>query len=209
MAGENDFIKVYIEGKTKQIVVGSAVDLAEKSVTKIAMSLNDKKYVKIANQQDNSFVPVYGTNSKTLNNIGKEAGQPLSLVDNEGNRLDLYDFYTMQTSRTKRIVQTAINGQIGTVKEWISDGDIIINLQIYIINEGKDYPLEYLQELMKFLSKNESLKIENSHLNEVLGMTRVVVSGWNHRPELFSNAQTIDVDLIQDDTYLIEEIILK
>lgn len=112
------------------------------------------------------------------------------------------------TSNTKRIVQTAINGKDGTVKEWISNGDIIINVQVNILNKERNYPVDELLEIMKFLKLNRELSINETHINKVLDVSRVVVTSWRHLPKTWSNFQSIMIDLVSDNTYEIEEYII-
>lgn len=113
------------------------------------------------------------------------------------------------TSNSKRIVQTAINGKDGTVKEWISNGDIIINVQVNILNKERNYPVDELLEIMKFLKLNRELSINETHINKVLDVSRVVVTSWRHVPKTWSNYQSIMIDLVSDNTYEIEENIIN
>lgn len=112
------------------------------------------------------------------------------------------------TSNSKRIVQTAINGKDGTVKEWISNGDIIINVQVNILNKERNYPVDELLEIMKFLKLNRELSINETHINKILDVSRVVVTSWRHVPKTWSNYQSIMIDLVSDNTYEIEENII-
>lgn len=113
------------------------------------------------------------------------------------------------TSNSKRIVQTAINGKDGTVKEWVSNGDIIINVQVNILNKERNYPVDELIEIMNFLKLNRDLKITETHINKVLDVTRVVVTSYKHVVKTWSNFQSIFIDLVSDNTFEIEEIIMK
>lgn len=113
------------------------------------------------------------------------------------------------TSNSKRIVQTAINGKDGTVKEWISNGDIIINVQVNILNKERNYPVDELLEIMKFLKLNRELSINETHINKILDVSRVVVTSWRHVPKTWSNYQSIMIDLVSDNTYEIEENIIN
>jgi hypothetical protein len=224
MAESNDYIRVLVQGKVLKIVTEAGVDMTRKAAYGVGMGLNEKSQKAIS---DSIAEPVYDMDSSNparasrgslqsgfvVNADGQEIviGGDLTLIDsNEAtNRLELGEAYTLTTSRTKRIVQTAINGQTGSVKEWITDGDVVVNLRIEIAVEGDFYPKDKLKEIMNFLSLNRNLLLENYFFNDVLKLTRVVVTGWNHKPETWSNGQSIDVDLLQDDTYLIEEKIIK
>ena len=99
----------------------------------------------------------------------------------------------------------------GTIKEWVSNGDTkIITLTINILDKDDNYPLAQLQELKRFLSLNKELIINEEHINKVLDITRVVVTGnGGILHKTWSNFQTVIVDLISDEQFLIEEQILN
>jgi|GEM_PF-5097485 len=139
----------------------------------------------------------------------EETGLSLIDLENEKNYIELQDHWRIDTSRTKHIVSTAINGVSGTVKEWVSDGDVVMTLYVQILdNVYEDYPKDDVMALMDMLRKNKTIKIANSYLNDVVGITRAVVSSWKYSPKMWDCAQEIVVDLISDETFIIEEQIL-
>lgn len=149
-------------------------------------------------------------NSIEKKEIIEETTETVILEDvDSGEKLDLEDNVIIDTSRTKNIVTTQINGQIGTVKEWINDGDVAINLTIIVNGDDEIYPDKKLKEVMNFLKKNKTLYIYNKHLNDIVGVKRIVITSWKHTPEIWNSSQEIAVDAISDETYKIEEEILK
>lgn len=125
--------------------------------------------------------------------------------------LDLENRVQIDCSRTKNIISTQINGQIGTIKEWINNGDVAINLLITIINKDntENYPEDELKEIIEFLNMNKELKVYNKYLNDIMGITRIVVTSYKHTTKMYQGVQTISVDALSDDTYIIEEELLK
>lgn len=109
--------------------------------------------------------------------------------------------------QTKRVVRTAINGMAGTVKEWVSDGDVAIGLTVTLLNkEGNDYPWDAVEQLMRVLSESETQTIESRWLNDVWAVTRVVVEGYKMSGRTERNYEVVEVSLSSDKEYLIEEL---
>jgi hypothetical protein len=195
-----------IERTVVQISIESALDLARKGLYKF--NLTDEEKALKEDITDTRRKDSYSTFLKNTAGIREELIEgDVTFTYEDGNQLYLKNC-TMNLSRTKRIVQTAINGQTGTLKEWITDGDIIISLQVEILDNEDNFPITNILSMKLLFEQNTNLKIDNRVLNE-LGVTRVVVSRWNWQPQTWSNHQTLNVDLVQDDTYLIEEQILK
>lgn len=137
-------------------------------------------------------------------------GQEFVLVDEKsGKRLDLSGMVTMDTIRTKNIVSTQINGQSATIKEWINNGDYAITLTIVITSEEDVYPEQRLKEIMNMCDINRTLKVENVYLNEVLRVTRIVITGQKNTPEMWKTNQMVVLDCMSDESYIIEEELLK
>jgi len=51
-----------------------------------------------------------------------------------------FDTVLMTVSQTKNIITTALQGRDGTVKEYVSNGDYVINLRGKIVNFTNKYP---------------------------------------------------------------------
>lgn len=140
----------------------------------------------------------------------EEYAQEFVLVDEKsGKRLDLSGMVMMDTSRTKNIVSTQINGQSATIKEWINNGDYAITLTIAVTSEGDEYPEQRLKEIINICDINRTLKVENKYLNEILKITRIVITGHKTTPEVWKTNQTIVLDCMSDEGYIIEEELLK
>lgn len=140
----------------------------------------------------------------------EEYAQEFVIVDEKtGKRLDISGMVMMDTSRTKNIVSTQINGQSATIKEWINNGDYAITLTIAVTSEGDEYPEQRLKEIINICDINRTLKVENKYLNEILKITRIVITGHKTTPEVWKTNQTIVLDCMSDEGYIIEEELLK
>lgn len=194
MAGEYNFNN----NRIIRIGLDELVDRSRKAIVKEAADLALLRQG--ANQPEANNYPIKSGVGKLLTGVItlKANGKELVLEN------CLFD-----TSNSKRIVQTAINGKDGTVKEWISNGDIIINVQVNILNKERNYPVDELIEIMNFLKLNRELSINETHINKILDVSRVVVTSWRHVPKTWSNYQSIMIDLISDNTYEIEENIIN
>lgn len=113
----------------------------------------------------------------------------------------------MSCSVSKNIVNTAVNGMNGTIKEWISDGDVVVSLEFTIL--GDAYPREEVEKVMEVLKLGEALQVRNKTLNDLWNVTRVVVRSVAMTPTPAFNYQSFSIALESDETYLIEEDILK
>lgn len=111
----------------------------------------------------------------------------------------------LSCSRSKNIVATAINGLDGTIKEWYSNGDVAISAEFTLVGEGNEYPQEEVERVCQVLESAESLQVENETLNDVYGVTRVVVNSWSMTPTKAFNYQTFSVQMTSDEAYVIME----
>ena len=156
MAGEYNFNN----NRIIRIGLDELVDRSRKAIVKEAADLALLRQG--ANQPEANNYPIKSGVGKLLTGVItlKANGKELVLEN------CLFD-----TSNSKRIVQTAINGKDGTVKEWISNGDIIINVQVNILNKERNYPVDELIEIMNFLKLNRELSINETHINKILDVS--------------------------------------
>lgn len=115
----------------------------------------------------------------------------------------------LNISQSKNIVKTAINGVKGTIKEYIADGDLVINMNVVLGGLSDVYPLKELKALQSILDENNAIFIYSKILNDVFEITRVVVEGYSFNPTTWSSVQEVKVDLLSDMTFSIEDKIKK
>lgn len=146
-------------------------------------------------------------NSYSLEVEAEAEPETIILKTDNANSIELDA--VIDCNSTKNIVSTAINGVSGTVKEWVSNGDVAITIDVTLLGEGNDYPREKVAELMSLLQANQSLQVGNKTLNEVWGVTRIVVTSFSMPPTPCYNYQTFSISAVSDEAYVIEEEILK
>ena len=105
---------------------------------------------------------------------------------------------------SKQIVTTAINGHPGTVKEWVADGDVVINLKIIEFGDG-GYPKYRVKEILDELKKAETLKVVHEVLNDMWNVQRVVVTSVKPSGRTERDFEEIEVGMLSDDSYVVEE----
>ena len=105
----------------------------------------------------------------------------------------------------KNIVQTALQGRDGTIKEYISNGDFQVEIAAAISSEKGDYPKEELKKLMGMLQINESIDVsrDNDFLN-LFGINSLIVKSYGFNQETHSNRQTFTICCLSDTAYEIK-----
>lgn len=114
----------------------------------------------------------------------------------------------------KNIVCTPINGKEGTIKEYISDGDYQITLDVGLSNvdffnlenntKHQEYPLDKVAELIKFLKLDDSLIVHNDIL-KMFGVYNIIVKGYTVPQETHSNRQTLSINCLSELPYEIKQ----
>lgn len=115
---------------------------------------------------------------------------------------------TVSISRKKNIVTTELVGLDGTVKEYISNGDyeVRINVGIVAVDGNKivdDYPTEGIETVRGFLEVNDGLDIQSAFF-DIFKIDRIVVTEFSVDQNTASNRQTIDIKALSDKDYEIE-----
>lgn len=112
----------------------------------------------------------------------------------------------LTASATQQIVKTAINGVPGTVKEWFSAGDVAIGMTVTLLNaDGNEYPWDQVKVLKEVLNRTEALDVVSRWLNEVWGVTRVVVESYNMTGRTDRNYEVVELNMASDMDYIIAE----
>ena len=111
-------------------------------------------------------VNLFGENFYGINNNGNEVFLPITLEDSFGKKLQLQNTVSSMVCK-KTIVETALVGRQGTVKEEISVDDWEINVKGIIISPDLDYPDVQVAELNQWFLSGESFKIINARTSLV------------------------------------------
>lgn len=128
---------------------------------------------------------------------------------NQSKRRSIEVDAIVSCAMTKNVVSTAIQGLAGTVKEWVSDGDVAINLEFTLLGSEGKYPQDAVSAVMEVLRLNDTLQVDSKVLNGIWGVTRVVVRSVSFSPTIAFDYQRFSVALESDENYVIEEDLLK
>ena len=136
--------------------------------------------------------------------LGAYAICPLLLRLEDGTELSIPDAVVAMT-RTKQIVTTQVVGMVGTVKEYISDGDFDINIAVGIqgVEDGKVanvYPKEGLRELRKFLEVDKPISVQSAFF-DLFEINRLVVKSYSLTQATESNYQELSISALSDNEY--------
>lgn len=125
--------------------------------------------------------------SYTLNN---------QTVNFEG--IDL-DTVLINISQSKQVITTAVQGRAGTVKEYISKGDYVINIKGYLIsNDNDSYPADDLRILNEILNAPISLDFTSEFLDK-FGSFDLTITDYSFPQEAgFRNRQAFDINCLSD-----------
>lgn len=176
------------------LVGDTAIEVGVRVGTGIKLGMSQVAGMNILRGKQNTY-PVEA-------NEDSERKETLILKTDNANSIELD--CKIDCSTTKNIVSTAINGLNGTIKEWIAEGDVAINVEVTLLGEGSQYPTEKVERLTALLRKNESLQIENETLNNVYGVERIVITSWGMTPTKAFNYQTISFNAVSDKVYRVE-----
>jgi hypothetical protein len=116
----------------------------------------------------------------------------------------------MTVTQEKNIVETKLQGRNGTVKEYVSDGDYLIDVQASIggyFVEQKDiedeYPLAEFKALMDLLKKQKTIEVASDWLL-LFDIKSIVIKSYGFAQETHSNVQSFSMQMLSDEPYEIK-----
>lgn len=144
-------------------------------------------------------------------------GQPklTSLAMKFGASEMIIDECILTVVQEKNIVSTPLQGKNGTIKEFISKGDYNITAELAVSNYQKSessdqddqssfqYPKEALEELIKLINVDETIIVDSDFLR-VFGIGSAVVQSYNLQQETHSNRQSLQIQMLSDESYEIK-----
>jgi len=141
-----------------------------------------------------------------------QGGQFFELEDIDGENPIEYEGIVMQdvlmdVSQSKNIVKTAIQGRDGTVKEYVSQGDFVINIQGNIVgitegntleNIGNVYPIVDTKRLIDICKVPDALETTSEFLQR-FGINRIVITDYKFAEKQgFRNLQPFQITALSD-----------
>lgn len=145
--------------------------------------------------------------TSVFSNLEITAGKYTNLdgeqISYEGLTIDTVLF---DVSQSKNIVTTEIQGRNGTIKEYISDGDFSVNINGLIVSEDANlYPEDGVSLLIDILKVQSTIPIVSRFLNDVFGITNVVVVGYSlPQMEGTPNTQPFSIQCLSNDPVELE-----
>ncbi len=114
----------------------------------------------------------------------------------------VFETALITVNQTKNIVKTAIAGQNGTVKEFMSEGDFVINLKGVIVGDTANQRpnITTLNSLVAYLKAPVSLPVSCNFLNEWL-ITSVAIESYSvGQREGARNIIDVEINMLSDST---------
>ncbi len=108
------------------------------------------------------------------------------------------DLALFQVQYAKNIVTTPMQGRDGTVKEYISDADYIINIAGLLVAPNNTFPLDEFVSLINVLKAPVPLKVNSWYLQK-FGIYNIVVTNaeFSQQPGKFSQ-QAFNITALSD-----------
>lgn len=150
---------------------------------------------------DQSYEPVASMSIEAENPmsyLGTPVFSDLMLSD-RGTGTGLY-FTTVlfDVSQQKNIIKTSIVGRRGTIKEYIADGDYVINIKGAFVSQDNNYPLDEVTEFIRLMKLPESLDCI-SRLLQLFEIDEVVVESYSLPQKAgFQNTQLFEINAVSD-----------
>lgn len=112
----------------------------------------------------------------------------------------VFETALIEVNQTKNIVKTSIAGTDGTVKEYMSEGDYIINLKGVIVGETANQrpSVILLDKLVQFLKAPLTLPIYSAFLNEFNINSAVIESYKTGQREGARNIIDVEISMLSD-----------
>jgi hypothetical protein len=140
-----------------------------------------------------------GLNGRALSQFGLPVWDAIQLFSGQdGVYLGIAK---VEFTQSRNIVQTAVAGVDGTIKEFISNGDDMMTITATIVGGAADYyPQDEIIFIKSFLDKKEPIKIYGDIVNKVLGQLEVVVTSYkiNQPNEGMRNVQQIEIQCLSN-----------
>lgn len=106
----------------------------------------------------------------------------------------------VEINGTKDIVKSIPMGgsRAGSVKEYINEGDYVVNIKGVLHGADGKYPMQAVKNLKQYISAPVQIPVVHELLNE-LGIYEIVIEGWNMpaRPG-FENLQAFELNCVSD-----------
>lgn len=115
-----------------------------------------------------------------------------------GTKITL-DTVLVDVAISKNVVKTEIDGQNGTVKEYISDGDYKVSIRGAIVNDkGTNYPFDEFKKLNAIVKAPISVAVTSYFLSLFPIHSLVIESVTFPQKEGYTNTQLFEISCVSD-----------
>lgn len=155
----------------------------------------------------NDFTNEYVQTSNVLGTNTKQVSDPLDANANQQAIKGLFlNGVIIDATIEKNIIKTAMIDKVGTVKEYIGMGDIQLTIRGYVATKNPDeYPDVDARLIKSYASAPVPLKITSTFLNDILGITQIVVESCQlSQQQGMRNVQYFQWQAVSDTDYTIE-----
>jgi len=149
-------------------------------------------------------------NTPVYSNLILGSGDSISTnyTDIEGSNLSYLgiemDMVLMEISMGKNIIKTSIQGRNGTIKEYVSDSDYMINVSGRLSLKTSDYPESQVNRLIEICKVPDVIPVTSDFLT-MFGINEVVIESYKIPQEKgFRNEQAFELSLLSNDPIVLE-----
>lgn len=197
--------KPNIIGQQELILKSSSV------VGKAAIQAAFVNYTEVAKEQfqeELTFSSKFGIPTFDIFSFNANVSNPIKYTASKefgGGEVNIIAPFTFETSlievnQTKNIVRTVIAGTNGSVKEYMSEGDYIINLKGVIVGDVANQrpDVNILNSLVAYLKAPLAIPVTCTFLNELLINSVVIESYKLGQREGARNVIDIEINMLSD-----------
>jgi hypothetical protein len=193
-----------IENQAKLILKGAGLALLKPKFYRVNESeITKEQFLEAPTVSSKFGIPtfdIFSFNANVGNKLSYTASKEFG--GGEVNIIAPFTFETalIEVNQTKNIVKTAIAGTDGTVKEYMSEGDYVINLKGVIVGETANQrpDINKLNSLVAYLKAPLSIPISCSFLNEWIINSVVIESYKVGQREGARNIIDVEINMLSD-----------
>lgn len=120
-------------------------------------------------------------------------------ANNDLNKTLWADLSIYSVSRQKLYNKSSVVGSEGTIKEYISDDDIQITIDLTFYNDGPDVrPAQQVRRFLEMVSHVGKIEILNDFLNNEVGIFDIVIEGYTMTQSTVGNLQSATITAVSD-----------
>lgn len=193
-----------IEDQAKLILKGAGLALLKPKFFRV----NEAEIEKEQFFEDATVSSKFGIPTFDIFSFNANLGNKLSYTASKefgGGEVNIIAPFTFETAlievnQTKNIVKTAIAGTDGTVKEYMSEGDYVINLKGVIVGDTANQrpDINRLNSLVAYLKAPLSIPISCNFLNEWIINSVVIESYKVGQREGARNIIDVEINMLSD-----------